>query len=516
VLPREPERTTATVEQMSRFTNNMPPAANGTNGTERSHRPRPLRTALPHRDHDGEADSEIELQRGSRSRKLNPSQLRFFPHHLPIPKTIFGIITIIGGVLLIATLFFQASEVLTPFVVAMLAMLVLYPFRSEPKLRPVLMAGTVIFLIWFVAKSIMVLLPFIIAFILAYITEPVVTKLQKKFYIKRWISALVATIVLVALLAVLLIYTLPLLIAQIGNAFGALDRLAVNVVDWAHSGGLSSLTGISQEKVDMMVQRYLLPKTKGLQEMMLSQAETAAAALPEIFSSALHFLMIPFLMFYFIKDYWKIRASIYSFIPQEYQKRSQRLLRDLDEVVGGFLRGDLITSVLQGTIIGVGLHVIGVDGALLLGVLTGFLTLIPFIGGVIAFVLAALAGLQMPEPGMSLLYVSLLFLGQSILESTVISPQIMGRHTDLHPLLVIGGILVFGFFGGVVGMLLAIPLLGLILRFAMRWRTRRHAEIEEEKVRADLERNPHHAKRGEELPGEVLADTLAGPQGKLP
>jgi predicted PurR-regulated permease PerM len=218
---------------------------------------------------------------------------------------------------------------------------------------------------------------------------------------------------------------------------------------------------------------------------------------PDLLTNLINFLMIPFVMFYFIKDYWRIRGAFYSFLPQEYQRRSQQFLRDLDEVGGGYLRGDLITSVFQGIFIGVGLYFIGVPGAFLLGVITGFLSLIPFIGGYIAYAIAILAGLNTPAFGLTLLYITLLFLVQALIESAIITPQIMGRHTDLHPVLVILSLLVFGYFMGIPGMLIAIPATSLLIRSMMRWRDERRVVIEEQKVQADLAENPHHARREE-------------------
>jgi predicted PurR-regulated permease PerM len=423
-------------------------------------------------------------------------QLHFFPTSFALPRPLFGVITIISVVLLIAALFFQVSGVITPFLLALLATILIYPFRSEPKLRPLILVGAIVFLVWFIAQSVMVLLPFVLAFLLAYIVEPVVTKLQRRFFIKRWIPSLAATLILVGVLVVVVVYMIPIFVTQMGNAISSIDSLADQVIHWARSGGLADLTGLAQDKINTMIDRYLLPQADGIDDAMINGARQAAVALPAILSTAFHFLAIPFIMFYFIKDYWRIRGAVYSFIPQEYQIRSQRLLRDLDEIVGGFLRGDVITSIFQGTFIGVGLHIIGVPGALLLGVVTGFLCLIPFVGGIISYVLALFGALYMPNPGLSLLYVTILFFVQSVIESTVVSPHVLGRHTDLHPLLVILSVLIFGFFWGVVGMLVGIPITALLLRFAMRWRTRRHAELEEEKVRMDIARNPHHAPAG--------------------
>jgi predicted PurR-regulated permease PerM len=432
----------------------------------------------------------------SHAERVVGQQLHFFPTSFALPRALFGIVTIIAVVLLIAALFFQVSGVITPFLLALLATILIYPFRGEPKLRPLILVGAIVFLVWFITQSVMVLIPFVLAFLLAYIVEPVVTMLQRKFFIKRWIPSLAATLILVGLLVVVVVYMIPIFVAQLGNAISSIDVLVEQGVNWARSGGLADLTGLSQDKINSMIDRYLLPQANGIDDAMINGARDAAVALPAILSTAFHFLAIPFLMFYFIKDYWRIRAAVYSFIPQEYQIRSQRLLRDLDEIVGGFLRGDVITSIFQGTFIGVGLHIIGVPGALLLGVVTGFLCLIPFVGGIIAYVLALFGALYMPNPALSLLYVTILFFVQAVIESTVVSPHVLGRHTDLHPLLVILSVLIFGFFWGVFGMLVGIPVTALLLRFAMRWRTRRHAELEEEKVRVDIARNPHHARAG--------------------
>ena len=444
-----------------------------------------------------EIDEDAEARATWPGQKKRPKPLRFFPHIFPVPAQLYGIVTIIAGTLLLGALFYGVRDIMSPFLLALTAGLLFYPFRSEPKIRPLIVSAGLVLILWFIFRASSVLVPLVMAFILAYVIEPVVTGLQRKFYIKRWILALAATMIVIAMIALFLGYMVPVIFEQVGTSLGALDRVGKYVGDWARSGGLTELTGIPQEKATLMVETYLLPKLQGMDGMLYSQAEKAGDALPGLLSALYHFLMIPFLAFYFIKDYWHIRASIYSFIPQEYQRRSQHFLKDMDEVVGGYLRGDLITSVFQGTFIGIGLHFIGVPNALLLGVLTGLLCLIPFIGGIVAFFLAMIAGMTTPDPGITMLYIAGLFLVQGILEATIIGPQVMGRHTDLHPLLVIVSLIIFGYFMGVTGMLIAIPVTGMALRNANRWRDRKQAQIEEEKQQADLQDNPHHATKAE-------------------
>jgi predicted PurR-regulated permease PerM len=444
-----------------------------------------------------EIDEAAEARAHKSGKKGRPKPLRFFPHIFPVPAQLYGIITIVAGTLLLGALFWGVRDVLSPFMLAVAAALLFFPFRTEPKIRPLIMAAVMVLLVWFVFRAFSILLPLVMAFILAYVIEPVVTKLQRKFYIKRWILALAATLMVFGLIVLSVGYLAPVIFAQIGSSLGALDRVADYLVEWTRDGGLTSLTGIPQEKAMAMIDVHVIPKIRGLDRMLLDEAGNAGAVLPGLLSGFYQFLMIPFVAFYFIKDYWHMRASIYSFIPQEYQRRSQNFLKDLDEVAGGYLRGDLITSVFQGLFVGVGLHFIGVPNALLLGVITGVLNLVPFIGGLIAFVLCALFGLATPDPGITTIYIALLFLVQGILEATVITPQVLGRHTDLHPLIVIFSLIVFGYFMGIVGMLIAIPVTGMILRNAMRWRDRRLAEVEQEKRDAELKENPHHATKAE-------------------
>ncbi len=469
-------------------------------------RPRPVRRSsqrivLPEvtspSDTPEEIDEQSENRAGSRSRKRLPKPLRFFPHVFPVPTTIYGIITLVMGTLLVAALFFQVHEVLSPFILVAVIAIVFYPFRMEPKIRPLLAAAAVVFLCWFVSTAIGVLLPFVLAFLFAYMAEPLIAYLSKRWYVRRWISALSLTLLFVLLIVVAVGVMVPLMVAQVGGAVASIGHVTQSLLDWAHQGGLREITGMPQQKIDSMIEHYVAPKLGQIDGALLGMAESAGKSAPSYLNGMIHFLMVPFVMFYFIKDYWKIRGSLYSFMPQEYQRRSQRFLKDLDEVVGGYLRGDVITSVFQGVFIGIGLHIIGIPGALLLGVLTGFLCLIPFIGAYIACALVALAALTTPDPGMSILYVLLLFVAQGVIEGTIIGPQVMGRHTDLHPILVIISLLVFGYFMGIAGMFIAIPVTSLLIRFAMRWRDDRRAKVEEEKLMADLKDNPHHARKGD-------------------
>ncbi len=447
-----------------------------------------------------EIDRSMENRHGSRSRKRVPKPLRFFPHLFPVPTTLYGILTVVGAVVLIAALFYEVREVLSPILLVIAIGCLLYPFRKEPKLRPVMVAAAIVFLAWFVTVTGTILLPFILAFLFAYMAEPLVTFLSRRWYIKRWISALTLTLLSLAVATVATGYVVPVLISQVGSALGAFEGTTRNMIQWAQSGALHEITGVPQEKINTMIQTHVVPRLGEMDGWLIGWIGKVGQSVPDMLTTFINFLMVPFIMFYCIKDYWKIRGALYSFLPQEYQRRSYRLLRDMDEIMGGYLRGDIITSIFQALFIGIGLYLIGVPGAVLLGLLSGFLNLIPLIGAYIAYVFAAVAALLTPDPMMSLFWVTMLYGAEGVLETAVIGPQVFGRHTDLHALLVIISILIFGYFMGITGMLIAIPVTSLLVRFATRWRDERRVAVEREKVEADLRENPHHARKGELVP----------------
>ncbi len=171
-------------------------------------------------------------------------------------------------------------------------------------------------------------------------------------------------------------------------------------------------------------------------------------------------IVIPFLVFYFLKDYDQIRKLCWYVTPRRWRKPLQRFMKDVDDAIGGFIRGQLLVSLLVGLFSTIGLWLLGVPYPILLGMFIGLLDLIPFFGPYIGAAPAVIVSF-LESWQLGLFTILLLFIIQQI-ESNLLSPVIVGKSIHLHPVLIILALIVGIEVGGFLGMLLAVPLLAIL------------------------------------------------------
>jgi phosphoribosylaminoimidazole-succinocarboxamide synthase len=180
----------------------------------------------------------------------------------------------------------------------------------------------------------------------------------------------------------------------------------------------------------------------------------------------MNIIIIPFLVFYLLMDFRLILDRFARFVPESRKHTISRASRTVDEVLGQYFRGAAIVAVIQGTIAGTALWLIGVDYPLVLGIMTGVLNFIPYVGLITSLVVSSVVAMFSGEPVTAkVIGVIILYLSQKVLEATVFGPKIVGARVGLHPVLLILSLLVFGHFMGFVGMLIAVPVTALIVTF---------------------------------------------------
>jgi predicted PurR-regulated permease PerM len=136
----------------------------------------------------------------------------------------------------------------------------------------------------------------------------------------------------------------------------------------------------------------------------------------------------------------------------------------VDWVMGRYVRGAVFVALIQGAIAALALWIIGVSSPLVLGLMTGLLDFIPYIGLATSLAVASIVALFSGEPvGTKVLAVVIVYLSQKLLEATVLAPKIIGAQVGLHPVVLILSLLVFGYFLGFLGLLIAVPVTALLL-----------------------------------------------------
>lgn len=175
------------------------------------------------------------------------------------------------------------------------------------------------------------------------------------------------------------------------------------------------------------------------------------------------------------------RKFLHLTLPQKGNAVITEALSEVNDVLSKFIRGALLDALIIAILSSIGLSIMGLEAAVFIGVFAGICNVIPYFGPVIGMIPAFLMGLFTEGFWEGALAIIILFVIQQI-DANLIYPKIVGSSTGLHPLIVLLAISVFGYFGGILGMLLAVPLAGILQVFVVKWAVNKEQKLESEKT----------------------------------
>lgn len=299
-----------------------------------------------------------------------------------------------------------------------------------------------------------ILTPFLVAAILAYICDPLVDWLERRG-VSRTLGTLLVMTGLAALFSVLIVILIPLFVEQAQGLTqrlpSYLEAVRSKLVPWLESMGISVPT--TSAEIQQTVTENL-PAPQDIMSTLLTRLRTGGVAL---IGFVTNLILVPVVLFYVLRDWDEVVAGIDKLVPRRWHTEVTRLGVEMDSMLGQFLRGQLSVMLILAVFYSVGLWLVGLNFALSIGIISGMLTFIPYVGAIIGFVLATLAGLVEFQSVTALLPVWGVFFAGQMLEGFVITPWLVGDRLGLHPVLVIFALLAFGQLFGFFGMLLALP-----------------------------------------------------------
>ncbi|KAB2308636.1 phosphoribosylaminoimidazolesuccinocarboxamide synthase [Betaproteobacteria bacterium SCN2] len=306
-----------------------------------------------------------------------------------------------------------------------------------------------------------VLTPFLAGVLLAYIFDPLVDRLQKRG-LNRTLATFVVLIAagLLAVGAVLMVIPMFLNQAQL-----LIDRLP-DYLGWIQLEVLPTLTGlfgvtadIDMDTVRNWVAEHAQSAGSAAQQFLPRLGSGASALL----AAAINLLLVPVVTFYLLRDWDGLVRKVDELIPRPWHEQIARIARDVDRVLSEFLRGQLSVMLAMSVFYSVGLSLAGLEFALPIGIITGVLGFIPFVGATLGLVLGVLeATLQFQSVTGVLPVLGVFILGQA-LEGMVVTPYLVGDRIGLHPVAVIFALAAFGQVFGFFGVLLALPMAAALL-----------------------------------------------------
>lgn len=306
-----------------------------------------------------------------------------------------------------------------------------------------------------------VLVPFAISCIIAYILQPLITATSSRYKISRTFISSVVFIIFISIFLVLLIGLLPSIYQQIALLVSKIPTYKnyiqteivpvivtkVNLIDPAIGdkikNSMQSLIGTIFSIITLLTNNIWLYAVATLNKLAM-------------------LLLVPIILFYFLRDWPKMINSLESLLPLQEKSKVRKILFSINKLLSAYIRGQLNICLLLACFYSIALSIIVIDLSLLIGILSGILIIIPFIGTLISFSLAIIIGYFSFGMQIELVYIILLYVTGNIIESYILTPNIIGDKIGLHPLWIMFSVFASGALFGFIGIFFAIPIAGII------------------------------------------------------
>lgn len=313
--------------------------------------------------------------------------------------------------------------------------------------------GVLVF--WFLYIERAILTPFILGGVFAYLVNPIVDFFTHKIKLPRVLSILIIYICIVGIVG----FAISTIVRRVGFESQDLQSYVLNFIfsakqqigllpDWVRPFATDTIASLQKSRI-FTTQYFLL-------------------LFPEAISRIVSFIIFLFSGFYFLKDGRSFIDKILNVIPKKYRIDVEILIRKINAVLSGYLRGQMFLVVFVSTVLFIGLTIVGVRFALVLAIFSGFAEIVPVIGPIVATAVAALVVLSTGTLNLSLtsvqgaLIVALFYFVVRQIQDYFVTPFVMQRVTNLHPLIILFSVLAGGHLWGILGLILAVPIAATI------------------------------------------------------
>lgn len=314
---------------------------------------------------------------------------------------------------------------------------------------------------WLVYLLAPILTPFLIAAFLAYIGDPLVDRLEDRGW-SRTVAVAVVFLVMTLIAAVLILAVAPVLQRQIVQLAQVLPQYIDAVIKYFEPWFTELATAEGQKLDAMTVSGWLTghwDTASGVVSNLLAYATRSGGVLAAWLANL---LLIPIVTFYLLRDWDEFIAGISHLLPRDLEPEIAHIARDADLRLSAFLRGQLLVMFVLGAVYSIGLWLAGVKFALLIGMLAGIVSFVPYLGFIVGIVVASVAVLMQTHDPVQLIPVAAVFGVGQVIEGMFLTPLLVGDKIGLHPVAVIFAVLAGGQLFGFLGVLLALPVAAVL------------------------------------------------------
>jgi len=340
---------------------------------------------------------------------------------------------------------------------------------EKGKLTKFILGFSVILIMLFILYLLrIVFIPILLSFFIAYLLNPLVELLERKK-----ISRITATVSILLILLVISFFLTSILLTIIQLEISIVSEklpsyiatIANTILPWLKK--IFILIDIPTTVGEFFV--HLTNYARGLSPDIISMlAKWLSSTFSDTLSyliGLLGFLILPFYVFYILRDYRKIKTMVWRYIPPNQRYWFDLKWDEVDYILNAFLRGQLILSFIMIILYSISLYIIGVELSFFIGVVAGVAFIVPFMGLIVGILLGGTMALLQFQDLLHPLYVIVAFVVLQIIEAYLITPKLIGRKVGLHPVVTVVSILVWGEVLGMFGVVIAIPLTAILKVF---------------------------------------------------
>jgi len=315
-----------------------------------------------------------------------------------------------------------------------------------------------------------VLLPFVAGMVLAYLFNPVASRIER-LGLSRLLATLAIIVLFLVTIAVVLLLTVPIIVRELADfieSFPVYVRRLHTLASDPSRPWISKMVGEGLGEAERSVGELTTLATSGISTFLRS-AWSGGRELISAFSLA---VVTPIVACYLIYDWNRMIATVDNWVPPARREMVRALAREIDDTIGGFVRGQSALCLVLALYYAAALSLIGLRHGALIGFAAGLLSFIPYLGSLSGLVISICVAIAQfwPDWTLILLVLAIFLVGQSLADY-VLSPYLVGRRVHLNPVWVMFALFAFGYLFGFVGLLIAVPLaaaIGVIARFALR------------------------------------------------
>ncbi len=385
-------------------------------------------------------------------------------------KTVAVVIAVAISIAAFTGFLYSTNLITNALLLVAISIAILFPFRKTISVvKYYLLCVAVVLLGWVLSGLGSTLFPFLFAIITGYLLNPIVSKLEAKG-MPRWASAAIVLVIFCTVLALIGIFIFPIIFNQVETIAGRVSDYVSAVPEYLQSGKLNRLIGrlgIPDETIRTTITHEILPRIEKIISVLFDSLLKILLSFSTLATQVVNLVITPFLMFYFLKDFGKIKSKV-GWILRKENKKLYRYLSRFDEVLRIYIGWQIMASVIVTTLASISFSIFSIPYGILLACIAGLLNPIPYFGSIFSMIISACVLILIGSGNFvfDIAVVVCTIVGIHFINAYILEPNIAGERVGVHPVLMILSVFVFSSLFGIGGMLVAVPITAVLVTVA--------------------------------------------------